>query len=73
MFFLLYFRWVKNNQKLEEEAKSGVVDTGPKLDLGFKAGQTITLNIAGVSIIQGWKKCKISLEYGQKWCQNVNF
>lgn len=42
-----HFKWVKNNQKLEEEAKSGKVDTGPKLDLGFKAGQTITLNIAG--------------------------
>ncbi|XP_072035927.1 adaptin ear-binding coat-associated protein 2-like [Amphiura filiformis] len=40
-----HFKWVKQSKEIEEETKSGKVDTGPKLDLGFKEGQTITLNI----------------------------
>lgn len=36
-------RWLK--QEAEEEKISKTVDVGPKLDLGFKEGQTITLNL----------------------------
>lgn len=46
-----HFKWVK---KEDEISKSGHVgDSGPKLDLGFKEGQTITLNIG-----QGKKRDK---------------
>ncbi|CAG5128635.1 unnamed protein product [Candidula unifasciata] len=38
-----HFKWLK--QEAEEEKQSHAVDTGPKLDLGFKDGQTITLNL----------------------------
>lgn len=40
-------RWVKQENELSRSAQLG--DVGPKLDLGFKEGQTITLNI-GVSL-----------------------
>lgn len=40
---ILSERWVK--QEIEISKSSQAVDTGPKLDLGFKEGQTITLNI----------------------------
>lgn len=40
---LLLFRWVKQEIEISKTAQLG--DTGPKLDLGFKEGQTITLNI----------------------------
>ncbi|XP_034145010.1 adaptin ear-binding coat-associated protein 1 isoform X2 [Esox lucius] len=38
-----HFKWVK--QELEISKQSQTPDTTPKLDLGFKEGQTITLNI----------------------------
>ena len=36
-------RWVKQDNEISKN--SGAADSGPKLDLGFKEGQTITLNI----------------------------
>lgn len=39
----LSFRWVKQDNELSKQAQTP--DLGPKLDLGFKEGQTITLNI----------------------------
>lgn len=43
MCVLLLCRWVKQETELSKNAQLG--DSGPKLDLGFKEGQTITLNI----------------------------
>lgn len=39
----LSLRWVKQDNELSKQAQTP--DLGPKLDLGFKEGQTITLNI----------------------------
>uniref|UniRef100_A0A8D0B9F6 NECAP endocytosis associated 2 n=1 Tax=Salvator merianae TaxID=96440 RepID=A0A8D0B9F6_SALMN len=39
-----HFKWVKQQAELARQAQN--VDQGPKLDLGFKEGQTIKLNIA---------------------------
>ncbi|CAL1531167.1 unnamed protein product [Lymnaea stagnalis] len=38
-----HFKWLK--QEAEEEKNASTVETGPKLDLGFKEGQTIKLNL----------------------------
>ncbi|XP_071839871.1 adaptin ear-binding coat-associated protein 2-like [Apostichopus japonicus] len=38
-----HFKHLKQEQQFEAESKK--LDTGPKLDLGFKEGQTITINI----------------------------
>ncbi|KAK6477318.1 adaptin ear-binding coat-associated protein 1-like isoform X1 [Huso huso] len=38
-----HFKWVKQENEISKESQNK--DTGPKLDLGFKEGQTITLNI----------------------------
>ncbi|CAF92398.1 unnamed protein product [Tetraodon nigroviridis] len=38
-----HFKWVKQEIEISKTAQLG--DSGPKLDLGFKEGQTITLNI----------------------------
>lgn len=38
------FRWVKQQSEFAKQAQNP--DTGPKLDLGFKEGQTIKINIA---------------------------
>ncbi|XP_051245687.1 adaptin ear-binding coat-associated protein 1 [Dicentrarchus labrax] len=46
-----HFKWVKQENELSKSAQLG--DSGPKLDLGFKEGQTITLNIG-----QGKKRDK---------------
>ncbi|KAM8840759.1 adaptin ear-binding coat-associated protein 1-like isoform 2-T2 [Spinachia spinachia] len=46
-----HFKWVKQEQEFSRSAQLG--DSGPKLDLGFKDGQTITLNIG-----QGKKRDK---------------
>uniref|UniRef100_A0A8C7GB04 Adaptin ear-binding coat-associated protein 1 n=1 Tax=Oncorhynchus kisutch TaxID=8019 RepID=A0A8C7GB04_ONCKI len=46
-----HFKWVK--QELEISKQSQTPDNTPKLDLGFKEGQTITLNIG-----QGRKRDK---------------
>lgn len=43
IFYLPLSRWVKQENELSKTAQLG--DSGPKLDLGFKEGQTITLNI----------------------------
>lgn len=37
------FRWVKQEKEFTKQAQAP--DSTPKLDLGFKEGQTITLNI----------------------------
>ena len=39
-------RWVKRETSQAEEVAQGGADKGPKLDLGFKEGQTIKLNLA---------------------------
>ncbi|XP_007905150.2 adaptin ear-binding coat-associated protein 2 [Callorhinchus milii] len=41
-----HFKWVKQQTELAKQAQNP--DTGPKLDLGFKEGQTIKLNIGHV-------------------------
>ncbi|KAL0985144.1 hypothetical protein UPYG_G00153410 [Umbra pygmaea] len=46
-----HFKWVKQELDISKQAQTA--DTSPKLDLGFKAGQTITLNIG-----QGRKRDK---------------
>ncbi|XP_072303303.1 adaptin ear-binding coat-associated protein 1 [Eucyclogobius newberryi] len=46
-----HFKWVKQETELSKNAH--LADSGPKLDLGFKEGQTITLNIG-----QGKKRDK---------------
>ncbi|XP_066539864.1 adaptin ear-binding coat-associated protein 1-like [Hoplias malabaricus] len=38
-----HFKWVKQDYEFSKQAQAP--DSGPKLDLGFKEGQTITLNI----------------------------
>ncbi|KAK5862150.1 hypothetical protein PBY51_017576 [Eleginops maclovinus] len=38
-----HFKWVKQDDEFKKQAQAP--DTTPKLDLGFKEGQTITLNI----------------------------
>ncbi|KAJ8273236.1 hypothetical protein GJAV_G00099260 [Gymnothorax javanicus] len=38
-----HFKWVKQENEISKQSQ--LPDTGPKLDLGFKEGQTITLNI----------------------------
>ncbi|CAL8290266.1 unnamed protein product [Merluccius merluccius] len=38
-----HFKWVKQEDEISKQAQAP--DTTPKLDLGFKEGQTITLNI----------------------------
>lgn len=42
-FFSFPLRWVKQDNEFSKQAQTP--DLGPKLDLGFKEGQTITLNI----------------------------
>uniref|UniRef100_UPI00358E22BE adaptin ear-binding coat-associated protein 1-like n=1 Tax=Myxine glutinosa TaxID=7769 RepID=UPI00358E22BE len=41
-----HFKWVKQELEMSREAQHP--DTGPKLDLGFKEGQTIKLNIGNI-------------------------
>ena len=47
-------RWVKQSERLAAEAAQP--DNTPKLDLGFKEGQTIHINISKVSEIVGLHK-----------------
>uniref|UniRef100_A0A8B9ETX4 NECAP endocytosis associated 2 n=1 Tax=Anser cygnoides TaxID=8845 RepID=A0A8B9ETX4_ANSCY len=44
-------RWVKQQSELAKQAENP--DQGPKLDLGFKEGQTIKLNIASMKKKEG--------------------
>ncbi|NWH68345.1 NECP2 protein, partial [Geococcyx californianus] len=44
-------RWVRQQSELARQAESP--DQGPKLDLGFKEGQTIKLNIANMKKKEG--------------------
>ncbi|XP_062582718.1 little elongation complex subunit 2-like [Saccostrea cucullata] len=39
-----HFKWLKKEEEAQVATKE--FDSGPKLDLGFKAGQTITINVA---------------------------
>ncbi|XP_078095093.1 adaptin ear-binding coat-associated protein 2-like isoform X1 [Mustelus asterias] len=41
-----HFKWVKQQSELAKQAQNP--DSGPKLDLGFKEGQTIKLSIGNV-------------------------
>jgi hypothetical protein len=44
MYPFLPCRWLKQEKESAEASKS--FDSGPKLDLGFKEGQTIKLNLS---------------------------
>ncbi|XP_002738949.1 adaptin ear-binding coat-associated protein 2-like [Saccoglossus kowalevskii] len=44
-----HFKWVKQSKKLEQEEAAAKNDPTPKLDLGFKEGQTIKINIGNKS------------------------
>ncbi|XP_026858086.1 adaptin ear-binding coat-associated protein 1 [Electrophorus electricus] len=46
-----HFKWVKQENEISKSAQAA--DSGPKMELGFKEGQTITLNIG-----QGKKRDK---------------
>ncbi|XP_025909444.1 adaptin ear-binding coat-associated protein 2 [Nothoprocta perdicaria] len=46
-----HFKWVRQQGELARQAQS--LEEGPALDLGFKEGQTITLNIANVKKKEG--------------------
>ncbi|XP_022090141.1 adaptin ear-binding coat-associated protein 1-like [Acanthaster planci] len=40
-----HFKWLKQSKEIEEQEKTAAQNPGPKLDLGFKEGQTIKINI----------------------------
>ncbi|XP_041130899.1 adaptin ear-binding coat-associated protein 2-like isoform X1 [Polyodon spathula] len=42
-----HFKWVRQEGELAKQAQSGE-NAGPKLDLGFKEGQTIKINIGNI-------------------------
>uniref|UniRef100_A0A8C4X7Q7 NECAP endocytosis associated 2 n=1 Tax=Erpetoichthys calabaricus TaxID=27687 RepID=A0A8C4X7Q7_ERPCA len=42
-----HFKWVKQEGEIAKQAQTGQ-DAGPKLDLGFKDGQTIKINIGNI-------------------------
>ncbi|NXC99718.1 NECP2 protein, partial [Certhia familiaris] len=44
-------RWVRQQSELAQQAQD--LERGPKLDLGFKEGQTIKLNIANMKKKEG--------------------
>nr|XP_056721272.1 adaptin ear-binding coat-associated protein 2 [Euleptes europaea] len=46
-----HFKWVKQQSELAKQAQNP--DQGPKLDLGFKEGQTIKLSIANMKKKEG--------------------
>uniref|UniRef100_F7BZJ6 NECAP PHear domain-containing protein n=1 Tax=Xenopus tropicalis TaxID=8364 RepID=F7BZJ6_XENTR len=46
-----HFKWVKQQAELAKQAQNP--DPGPKLDLGFKEGQTIKINIANMKKKEG--------------------
>ncbi|NXQ59456.1 NECP2 protein, partial [Anthoscopus minutus] len=46
-----HFKWVRQQSELARQAQD--LEQGPKLDLGFKEGQTIKLNIANVKKKEG--------------------
>ncbi|XP_028922404.1 adaptin ear-binding coat-associated protein 2 [Ornithorhynchus anatinus] len=46
-----HFKWVKQQSEFAKQAQNP--DQGPKLDLGFKEGQTIKLNIANMKKKEG--------------------
>ncbi|NWR81778.1 NECP2 protein, partial [Centropus unirufus] len=46
-----HFKWVRQQGELARQAENP--DQGPKLDLGFKEGQTIKLNIANMKKKEG--------------------
>uniref|UniRef100_A0A8C6NDP4 Uncharacterized protein n=1 Tax=Melopsittacus undulatus TaxID=13146 RepID=A0A8C6NDP4_MELUD len=46
-----HFKWVKQQSELAKQAENP--EQGPKLDLGFKEGQTIKLNIANMKKKEG--------------------
>ncbi|KFW78624.1 Adaptin ear-binding coat-associated protein 1, partial [Manacus vitellinus] len=46
-----HFKWVKQETEISKESQEA--DTRPKLDLGFKEGQTIKLNIGNMTTKKG--------------------
>ncbi|KFP57113.1 Adaptin ear-binding coat-associated protein 1, partial [Cathartes aura] len=46
-----HFKWVKQETEISKESQEA--DTRPKLDLGFKEGQTIKLNIGNMMTKKG--------------------
>ncbi|XP_053307923.1 adaptin ear-binding coat-associated protein 2 [Spea bombifrons] len=53
-----HFKWVKQQTEFAKQAQNP--DSGPKLDLGFKEGQTIKLNIANIKKKEGAKPRPLS-------------
>nr|XP_009669274.1 PREDICTED: adaptin ear-binding coat-associated protein 2 [Struthio camelus australis] len=51
LFLFASCRWVRQQSELAKQAENP--DQGPKLDLGFKEGQTIKLNIANMKKKEG--------------------
>ncbi|KAJ1122391.1 hypothetical protein NDU88_000880 [Pleurodeles waltl] len=53
-----HFKWVKQESDLSKESQAP--DTRPKLDLGFKEGQTIKLSIGNIKKKEGSSKARPS-------------
>ncbi|KAM8927890.1 adaptin ear-binding coat-associated protein 2 [Pelodytes ibericus] len=53
-----HFKWVKQQTEFAKQAQNP--DPGPKLDLGFKEGQTIKINIANIKKKEGVKPRPVS-------------
>ncbi len=57
---LVFSRWVKQENEFTKQAQAP--DTTPKLDLGFKEGQTITLNIGVILFSLGLMGIRLEVE-----------
>ncbi|XP_041124882.1 adaptin ear-binding coat-associated protein 1-like [Polyodon spathula] len=57
-----HFKWVKQENEISKESQNK--DTGPKLDLGFKEGQTITLNIGQTKRRDGKPRLQGAVGFG---------
>ena len=63
----LFSRWLKKEEEAQVATKE--FNTGPKLDLGFKEGQTITINVAKVFLCLN-KICHIKTVSNVPYNQN---
>lgn len=56
-----HFKWLKQSQEIEKEGAGGEDASKPRLDLSFKAGETIKINMKiGVNNREKWFKITIS-------------
>ncbi|XP_019510392.1 PREDICTED: adaptin ear-binding coat-associated protein 2, partial [Hipposideros armiger] len=58
-----HFKWVKQQCEFAKQAQNP--DQGPKLDLGFKEGQTIKINIAAAKEPEVWRAPGVAMEEGE--------